>query len=104
MIAVVLYINIELNDKSIVNAKTWTRELVDLSLEYQGSYYLTYQGFPTLEQFKLAYPKWKEFMKVKCEYDSEEVFVSNFYDQYLKAAYKSDFRNPDSVSFEKTCD
>ena len=87
MIAVVLYINIELNDRSIQSAQKWTRELVDLSLENNGTYYLTYQGFPTLKQFELAYPNWKKFMEVKCKYDPNENFSSNFYEQYLKAAY-----------------
>lgn len=88
MIAVVLYINIELNEKSVTAAKAWTTALVDLSLKNKGAYYLTYQGFPSLEQFQSAYPRWKDFMEVKLKYDPYEVFSSRFYEQYLKAAYK----------------
>lgn len=87
MIAVVLYINIELTDQAIQTAKNWTRKLVDLSLKNKGTYYLTYQRFPTLEQFEIAYPKWKKFMAVKCKYDPNEVFFNKFYEQYLRAAY-----------------
>ncbi|MCG8117642.1 MAG: hypothetical protein N0E45_20105, partial [Candidatus Thiodiazotropha endolucinida] len=68
-------------------AGAWTRELVDLALVQGGTYYLTYQGFPTLEQFQRAYPKWEEFMRVKCKYDPYEVFTSKFYVKYPKAAY-----------------
>ena len=87
MIAVVLYINLKMDQKSLETAKKWTRKLVDLSLKYEGKYYLTYQRFPTLEQFQLAYPKWGKFMEVKCKYDPGEVFTSRFYVDYLKAAH-----------------
>ncbi len=89
MIAVVLYVNIELNEKSIKSARAWTRDVVDLSLRNDGTYYLTYQEFPTLEQFKSAYPNWEKFMKIKCKYDSGEIFSSKFYEQYLKSAMQS---------------
>jgi len=88
MIAVVLYINIGLNDHSIAAAREWTRKLVDISLKHKGTYYLTYQRFPSLEQFQLTYPRWEKFMDVKCKYDPDEIFSSKFYEQYLRAAYK----------------
>ncbi len=87
MIGVVLYINIELSDQSVEAAREWTRKLVDLSLKNMGTYYLTYQRFPTLEQFQLAYPNWEKFINVKLKYDPLEVFTSKFYEQYIKAAY-----------------
>ena len=97
MIAVVLYINIELTEQSIQTAKQWTRRLVDLSLKNEGTYYLTYQGFPTLTQFELAYPQWDKFMDVKCKYDPFEVFSNKFYEQYLKAAYNK-LKHADEIS------
>jgi len=93
MIAVVLYINIGLDKQSISAAGVWTKRLVDLALQHGGTYYLTYQRFPTVEQFQSAYPRWEEFMKVKCKYDPQEVFVSKFYEEYLKAAYKKCSKN-----------
>ncbi len=87
MIAVVLYINIGLTDQSIQTARSWTQRLIDLSLKNRGTYYLTYQRFPTLDQFMEAYPRWKTFMKIKCKYDPKEVFSNKFYEQYLRAAY-----------------
>lgn len=97
MVAVVLYVNIKLSDDSIQSAKIWTQKLVDLSLKNKGTYYLTYQRFPTVDQFKQAYPKWKDFMKVKCKYDPNEVFFSRFYEAYLRAAY-SDYLKSNNVS------
>jgi FAD/FMN-containing dehydrogenase len=97
MIAVVLYVNIELTDQSIQIAQEWTRKLVDLSLKNRGTYYLTYQRFPSLEQFELAYPRWRDFMEVKCKYDPYEVFSNKFYEQYLKAAYNKS-KHSDAVN------
>ena len=90
MIAAVVYINIGMDKQSISSAQQWTRELVDLSLDHGGNYYLTYQRFPTVAQFKKAYPRWKDFMIAKCKYDPKEVFRSRFYDQYLRSAYLDD--------------
>jgi len=84
MIAVVLYINIGLDKQSIEKAGVWTRNLVDLALKHEGTYYLTYQRFPTVKHFQSAYPAWKKFMQVKCKYDPDEVFASLFYDQYFR--------------------
>ena len=86
MIAVVLYVNLKLDEQSIENARAWTRNIVELSLKYKGAYYLTYQRFPTLGQFVAAYPGWEKFMEVKCRLDPDEVFTSRFYEEYLKAA------------------
>jgi len=83
--------------QSIQTAKQWTRRLVDLSLKNEGTYYLTYQGFPTLKQFELAYPQWEKFMDVKCKYDPFEVFSNKFYEQYLKAAYNK-LKHSDEIS------
>ncbi|HEY7884283.1 MAG TPA: FAD-binding oxidoreductase [Cellvibrionaceae bacterium] len=87
MISIVLYINIGLDKKSIAKAGKWTRELVDLSLENNGAYYLTYQKFPNIEQFQRAYPSWGKFLSVKCKYDPHEVFSNNFYEKYIRGSY-----------------
>lgn len=90
MIAVVLYINIQLNSESIAKAQVWTRNLVDLAQNNKGTYYLTYQRFPTLKQFQKSYPRWAEFKKVKCKYDPNEVFTNKFYDQYFRGKVNKD--------------
>lgn len=87
MMAVVLYINIGLNEAALDHAQEWTRDLVDLAPEHGGTYYLTYQGFPLTAQFQRAYPNWLAFLNVKCRYDPEEVFINRFYRQYIEAPY-----------------
>lgn len=85
MIAIVIYVNIELNESALNDARTWTRSLVDLALKHDGTYYLTYQRFPSLEQFRAAYPNWQKFLEIKLEYDPKEIFSSQFYEYYLQA-------------------
>lgn len=84
MIAIVIYVNIELNENALKDARTWTRNLVDLALEHEGTYYLTYQRFPSVEQFRDAYPNWQKFIEIKLKYDPNEVFSNQFYEYYLK--------------------
>ncbi|MGI0115228.1 FAD-binding protein [Zooshikella sp. RANM57] len=84
MIAVVLFINIETDKKGLVKAKTWTQHLVDLSKKYNGTYYLTYQRFPSKEQFNSLYPDWKYFKILKEKYDPDKLFYSQFYKYYIE--------------------
>lgn len=84
MIAVVLFINMEINSSSIEHAGIWTRDLVDKALEQGGTYYLTYQRFPSQEQFELAYPTWREFRALKNQFDPNHRLMNNFYKQYFQ--------------------
>ena len=86
MIAIVLYINIGTDAESIEGARAWTRRLVALALENDGNYYLTYQRFPTLEQFRAAYPGWWVFNRIKCKYDPQRILMSKFYAEYFLSA------------------
>lgn len=82
-IAIVLYININLEPAAIKHAKEWTIKLVDSAIEHQGSYYLVYQRFPTLEQFQTTYPRWQEFTQIKKRHDPDMLFNNLFYQTYL---------------------
>jgi decaprenylphospho-beta-D-ribofuranose 2-oxidase len=84
-IAVVLYINIGLNTEAINQARNWTRNLVNMAIFHHGNYYLTYQRFPTVDQFKRSYPKWSDFIQVKNKYDPNKLFYNKFYEQYMDA-------------------
>jgi len=82
-IAIVLYMNVGLDQSSQQQAKAWTREIVDSLLRYSGTYYLTYQSYPSLEQFRLAYPKWRIFQRLKNRYDPSAMFGNEFYKTYF---------------------
>ncbi len=80
--ALVLYINQKLTASEMQKAQTWTRKIVDLSLDCGGTYYLPYQLYPSRQQLLRAYPEFDEFIKKKEMYDSEDLFVNQFYKHY----------------------
>ncbi len=60
------------------------RRLIDGAISLGGSYYLTYHKYATKEQVLACYPGFIEFLKHKREFDSEEIFQSNWYRHYKK--------------------
>ncbi len=58
------------------------RRLNDLALAYGGSFYLTYGRFATREQVEAAYPQFREFLRLKRQYDPTELFQSDWYRHY----------------------
>jgi FAD/FMN-containing dehydrogenase len=83
LIAVVLYINVARSESGTRGAEQWTRELVDLALGLDGTYYLPYQRWPTREQFAQAYPRAADFLVVKRQYDPDGRFSNRFSETYL---------------------
>jgi decaprenylphospho-beta-D-ribofuranose 2-oxidase len=81
-IAVVLYINIALNETALENAAHWTRALVDLAIANQGTYYLAYQRWPTEKQLHESYPSFKLFLQEKTDFDPHGLFHNQFYGHY----------------------
>ncbi len=82
--ALVLYINQGRSKEGIDHARRWTRELVEIALAAGGTYYLPYQGYPTREQMRRAYPETDRFFQLKRQHDPSERFSSRFYSQYGK--------------------
>ena len=60
----------------------WTRELIDAALHLQGSYYLPYQLHATRDQFHRAYPRAREFFRLKQRLDPANKFRNRFLDTY----------------------
>jgi FAD/FMN-containing dehydrogenase len=67
-----------------------TERLIDAALACDGSYYLPYRPHATVEQFRRAYPRSKEFYDLKQKYDSTGLFENSFYRDYIEAAAKAD--------------
>jgi len=80
--AVVVLFNHPLTDKGIAHMEQATRDIVDSALALNGTYYLTYQLFPSQQQIRAAYPKLDEFFKEKRAFDPDERFMNNFYEAY----------------------
>jgi FAD/FMN-containing dehydrogenase len=58
------------------------RRLIDMGIQRGGSYYLTYHRYATREQVKACYPQFREFLRLKKQYDPEERFQSDWYRHY----------------------
>lgn len=80
--AFVFYVYVPQTEKSIYSTVDWTRKLINRAISLNGSYYLPYHLIATQEQIQAAYPNFKEFIKKKKEYDSNEIFTNKLYEQY----------------------
>lgn len=61
----------------------WTRELIDAVIACGGTYYLPYQIHASYEQFHKAYPKAKNYFKLKEELDPNCKFNNRLINTYM---------------------
>jgi len=81
-LAVVLLMNVDLTTEGQVEASDVTRQIVDAAIGTGGTYYLTYQLYPTPQQLHRAYPNALWAFERKRFYDPSELFSSRFYERY----------------------
>lgn len=81
--AVVLFFNQKLSPKEVEKTKLWVRKVIDYLVQRGGTYYLPYQHFATLDQFRAVYPKWKAVLTYKNLVDPEGLFDSGLYSDYF---------------------
>ncbi|EKD71909.1 MAG: oxidoreductase [uncultured bacterium] len=62
--------------------KKLTRDLIDLTLKFNGTFFLPYQLYFTNEQLHKAYPNVNAFFALKREYDPTLFFMNKFYAKY----------------------
>lgn len=60
------------------------QHLIDLAIQRNGSFYLTYHRWARRDQIEACYPKFVEFLKLKKKHDADEVFQSEWYRHYRK--------------------
>lgn len=80
--AIIQMSNVDLSSEGQARAAAVTQRLVDAAIENAGTYYLTYQLYPTPEQLHRAYPNARHAFERKRFYDPEELFTSQFYEKY----------------------
>lgn len=80
--AIIQMSNVGLSGEAQQHAAQVTRQLLDAALEHGGTYYLTYQRYPTAEQLHRAYPNARHAFERKRFYDPNETFTSQFYQHY----------------------
>ncbi|MGH7710852.1 MAG: FAD-binding protein, partial [Gemmatimonadaceae bacterium] len=80
--AIIQMSNVGLSMVEQGRAERVTQQLVDAALQHGGTYYLTYQLYPTPEQLHRAYPNAGHAFARKRLYDPNETFFSQFYRKY----------------------
>ncbi len=83
-VAAVMLFSQEKTARAEADMARLTRALIDGTLALGGSYYLPYRPHATLEQFEAAYPRARDFARMKLRLDPERRFVSPFWTRYLE--------------------
>jgi decaprenylphospho-beta-D-ribofuranose 2-oxidase len=85
--AIIQMSNVGLSSREQEHAAKVTQDLVEAAIQNGGSYYLTYQSYPTPGQMRRAYPRTDFAFERKRHYDPDERFSSRFYERYAKVAH-----------------
>ena len=80
--AIIQMSNVGLSPDAQAHARDVTQQLVDAALQFGGTYYLTYQLYPTAEQLARAYPNAGRAFERKRFYDPGGLFTNQFYETY----------------------
>ena len=84
MYSIVLYINQPTTPEGNERMGTVTRELIDLTADVDGRFFLPYQLHYTPEQLQRSYPMIRDFFAAKKTYDPDGLFTNTFYEKYGK--------------------
>jgi FAD/FMN-containing dehydrogenase len=76
---VIFNLHIEHTREGVGRSATAFRRLIDMAIQRDGSYYLTYHKYATREQLLACYPQFPEFLRLKRKYDPDERFQSDWY-------------------------
>jgi FAD/FMN-containing dehydrogenase len=79
---IVFNLRVEHSELGLEKARSDFQLLIDLALNYDGSYFLTYHRWATRDQLLEAYPQFPKFLELKLKYDPQEIFQSDWYRFY----------------------
>ncbi|MDE2788438.1 MAG: FAD-binding oxidoreductase [Chloroflexota bacterium] len=79
---IVVNLHMDQDPEGIQRVAHALRTLIDLAIERDGSYFLTYNRFATPDQLATCYPQFSEFVSCKKQYDPHNVFSSDWFRAY----------------------
>jgi FAD/FMN-containing dehydrogenase len=82
MFSFVLYINQKTDSAGNEKMRAVTSELIDLTTQLSGRFFLPYQLYYTKEQLERAYPEIGPFFAAKREVDPDLLLTNKFYEKY----------------------
>jgi FAD/FMN-containing dehydrogenase len=80
--SIVLYINQETSAAGHAKMKQVTQDLIDLTIEHNGRFFLPYQLHYTSEQLFESYPEVSDFFNRKELYDQRNLFTNTWFEKY----------------------
>ena len=78
----VILFNQQKNNHDEEEMKKLTSQLVDRTIDSEGTYYLPYRLHITKEKMNEVYPQSRKFFNLKLKYDPLEIFSNMFYEKY----------------------
>jgi FAD/FMN-containing dehydrogenase len=82
MFAFVLYYPQSMDEDGVKAQAALTKDIIDLSIECGGTFYLPYQRHYSKEQLKAGYPEIDTFFAKKREMDPDGMFTNKWYQTY----------------------
>jgi FAD/FMN-containing dehydrogenase len=82
MFSVVLYVNQETTPEANARMRQTTEQLIDLTNQHGGTFFLPYQLHYSPEQLRRSYPQTDEFFAAKRRYDPDLVLTNTFYERF----------------------
>jgi FAD/FMN-containing dehydrogenase len=79
---IVLNLRVEHSQLGLEKARSDFQLLIDVALNYGGSYFLTYHRWARKDQLLEAYPQFPMFLDLKLKYDPQEMVQSDWYRFY----------------------
>jgi FAD/FMN-containing dehydrogenase len=83
--SVVLYINQATTKEGNEKMRAVTSELIDLTTDVGGRFFLPYQLHYSPEQLERSYPEIRDFFAAKRRYDPDLILTNTFYEKYAPA-------------------
>jgi FAD/FMN-containing dehydrogenase len=81
---VIFNLHVEHTTRGSIRAGDAFRRLIDIGIKHGGSYYPTYHRHALRQQVEACFPQFREFLKLKRNYDPQELFQSDWYRHYRR--------------------
>lgn len=76
---VVMNLHVDHSPAGLATARRDFTRLIDIAIEFGGSYYLTYHRWARPDQVERCHPRMRDFLRLKQEFDPQEIFSSDWY-------------------------
>ena len=83
-VCIVCNLHVKQSLEGIQKAKSDFRKIIDRTIQFGDTFFLTYHRWATPEQVSACYPNIRQFFALKRKYDPDELLQSDWYRHYVK--------------------